>query len=141
VTAPKKIDAKDVILIGELNIEALVLLPDPYVCPTMPLHLHRANFNSPYEPGYVPVRLQRDPKSKEHVIHITTPLVKGMNGEKSGGEKFGCVPEHVADVIGPMMAKVLIRLEASIERGVFPNVCFPYFGFGHCALIICRLWT
>lgn len=138
-TMTEKDDAKDVIFIGELNIKAVIHSPIPYVCPPVPFHLLRARSTPLYQSKYVPVRLLRDAESKGHTIHIMAPLFEDANGDISGGEAFGRIPQPVANVIGPMLAKILIRLNASVERGRSSNVRFPCPGLECCALFFYRL--
>ncbi|KAG8898849.1 hypothetical protein FRB99_007122 [Tulasnella sp. 403] len=110
----KRKDArKDVMCIGELTVTALVLYPIDYLCST-PATVPREE--------YVPVRLIYDSPAKrkgrvnEETIRITAPVFKGANGENMGGEDFGVVEQRVANVLGPLMAKVLIRVSATIRR-------------------------
>lgn len=117
-TKQRKDSRKDVICIGELQVTALVLYPIPY--------LVNAPTSVPRE-EYVSVRLIYDAAVKkrsrvnEETIRITAPTLKGPGGEQIGGEDFGVVEQRVANVLGPLMSKVLIRVSATIRRAA-PNV-------------------
>lgn len=114
----RKDNRKDVICIGELTVTALVLYPIDYLL-SSPSAMGRDEF--------VPVRLIYDAAGKkrsrmnEETIRITAPLYKSATGEQMGGEDFGVVEQRVANVLGPLMAKVLIRVSATIRRAG-PNV-------------------
>lgn len=115
---PKKKDArKDVVCIGELTVTALVLYPIDYLV---------ASPNSPAREEWVPVRLMYDGAGKkrsrvnEETIRITSPVIKGVDGQPAGSDDFGVVEQRVANVLGPLMAKVLIRVTATIRRAA-PN--------------------
>ncbi|KAG9000526.1 hypothetical protein FRB94_005376 [Tulasnella sp. JGI-2019a] len=109
----RKDSRKDVICIGELQVTALVLYPIPYLV-SAPTPVPREE--------YVSVRLIYDAAVKkrtrvnEETIRITAPTLKGPNGEQIGGEDFGVVEQRVANVLGPLMSKVLIRVSATIRR-------------------------
>ena len=71
---------------------------------------------------------ERSP-SAEETIHISTPVVKSGEGEMErsfGGENFGVVEQKVATVLGPMLGKGLVRVDAKIRRGA-PNVSLLFF--------------
>ncbi|TDL28201.1 hypothetical protein BD410DRAFT_824903 [Rickenella mellea] len=117
-----EIPPKTPVCIGQLTVTALVLYPIAYLQ------------TQPPQPGVNPVstewalvRLQYDATSKarnpsaEETIQIKTPQVKTLTGEVQGGESFGVVEQKVATVLGPMLAKGLIRLDAKVRRGV-PNL-------------------
>lgn len=122
--APPKDVRRDVVCIGQLHATALVLYPIPYVCVTAA----GASGAPPSHNGddYVTVRLKYDDSSKkrarfqqqqpEETIQIAAPHHKGPSGETLGGEDFGVVEQRVATVLGPLMQKVLIRLEATVKR-------------------------
>ena len=117
-TERKKDARKDVVCIGEITVTALVLYPIEYLL-SSPAMAGREEF--------VPVRLIYDANNKkrsrmnEETIRITAPLGKAANGEPVGGDDFGVVEQRVANVLGPLMAKVLIRVSATIRRAA-PNV-------------------
>lgn len=141
VPSQSKDNRKDVVCIGQLTVTALVLYPIPYICAPPGQQM---NPNFAYQEDYVPVRLRYDAagkkraRSAEETIHIMAPIYKGANGEQSGGEDFGVVEQRAATVIGPMMQKVLIRLEALVKRGQQPNVSSVAF-LGHDEFGIYRL--
>jgi len=124
--APAKDVRRDVVCIGQLSSTALIMYPTPYVCPKPEQSL--ASLPAATSDGYVPVRLkyddaakrrQRNPaQSAEETIQILVPHYKGgaSGTESLGGEEFGVVEQRTATVLGPLMAKVLIRLEAHVRR-------------------------
>ncbi len=48
--------------------------------------------------------------------------MKVPSGEIVQGENFGVVEQKAANVLGPMLGKGLIRVDAKVRRAV-PNVC------------------
>jgi len=107
---PPDLPPKTPVCIGELTVTALVLYPVPYLVPQ--------HFG---ENGWVTVRLQYEyqahkPNNRE-TIHIKSPHSRGPNGESIAGETFGVVEQKVADSLGPMLGKGLIRLDAKIRKG------------------------
>lgn len=116
---------RDVVCIGQLSATALILYPVNYICP-------QPGQAAPPLPAtsddYVPVRLKYDDASKrrlrnpgqpgEETIQIMVPHYKGglTGNEPLGGEEFGVVEQRIATVLGPLMQKVLIRLEAHVRR-------------------------
>ena len=119
---PPDLSPKTPVCIGELTVNALVLYPVPYLVS-----------QHPGENEWVAVRLQYEyqaqkPQNKE-TIHIKSPHTRGPNGENISGENFGVVEQKVADSLGPMLGKGLIRLDAKIRKGP-PNVSphIIYFG-------------
>ncbi|KAG8866814.1 hypothetical protein FRB97_003736, partial [Tulasnella sp. 331] len=116
-TKQRKDSRKDVICIGELQVTALVLYPIAYLV-SAPTPIPREE--------YVSVRLIYDAAVKkrsrvnEETIRITAPTLKGPGGDQIGGEDFGVVEQRVANVLGPLMSKVLIRVSATIRRAA-PN--------------------
>ncbi|KDQ19896.1 hypothetical protein BOTBODRAFT_101668 [Botryobasidium botryosum FD-172 SS1] len=114
---------RDVLCIGQLTITALVLYPVPYLCTQPPPNGAPQGGRSVLD-EYVPVRLRYDVAAKQKVrgreeetIHIMVPQVRGARGELIGGQEFGVVEQRAATVLGPMMGRVLIRLEATVRRG------------------------
>jgi SWI/SNF-related matrix-associated actin-dependent regulator of chromatin subfamily A3 len=90
---------------------------------------HDPNFASDSD-EFAAVRLRYDPVAKERsptgeeTIHILTPQTKvgeGPDEKVYGGENFGVVEQKVATVLGPMLGKGLIRVDAKVRRGM-PNV-------------------
>ena len=107
---PPDLPPKTPVCIGELTVTALVLYPVPYLVS-----------QHPGENEWVTVRLQYEyqahkPNNRE-TIHIKSPHSRGPNGESISGETFGVVEQKVADSLGPMLGKGLIRLDAKIRKG------------------------
>lgn len=107
---PPELPPKTPVCIGQFAATALILYPDQY---TMP--------QSSGVPEWVPVRLQyeHDPNKNagRETIHIKTPTGRGINGESITGDRFGMIEQKVADSVGPMLARGLIRLESKIQKG------------------------
>ena len=108
---------------------ALVLYPIPYLNHRTPGTSHDHS-NLSESDDFASVRLRYDPIAKERsptgdeTIQILTPQTKfgeGADEKVYGGENFGVVEQKVATVLGPMLGKGLIRVDAKIRRGV-PNV-------------------
>lgn len=88
---------------------------------------------APDSDEFAAVRLRYDPLAKERsptaeeTIHILTPQIRvgeGPDEKTYGGENFGVVEQKVATVLGPMLGKGLIRVDAKVRRGM-PNVRPP----------------
>ena len=115
---------KTPVCIGQLTVTALVLYPISYL-QTPPIAE-----NVP-EAAWATVRLQHDPIAKqrspnsEETVHIKTPPTRTAAGEILVGENFGVVEQKVATVLGPMLGKGLIRIDAKVRRGS-PNVSHNY---------------
>jgi SWI/SNF-related matrix-associated actin-dependent regulator of chromatin subfamily A3 len=103
---PLELPPKTPVCIGQFSATALILYPDQY---TMP--------QSSGDPEWVPVRLQYEKPAGRETIHIKTPSGRGINGESVTGDRFGMIEQKVADSIGPMLARGLIRLESKIRKG------------------------
>lgn len=105
--------------IGQLGSTALILSPVGYYLK----HSIEKVFSS--EGEWVPVRLRYEHNPSrdtgQDTIHIRTPVSRGASGETLGGESFGVTAQKVASILGPMLGKGLIRLEAKVCKG-FPNV-------------------
>ncbi|KAF9566150.1 hypothetical protein CPC08DRAFT_683038 [Agrocybe pediades] len=107
---PADLPPRTPVCIGQLTVTALVLYPVAYLTPQNP---------GETEWAYVRLQYDHDPNkinSKEN-IHIRTPSTKGPAGENVPGEVFGVVEQKVADLLGPMLGKGLIRLDAKIRKG------------------------
>ena len=123
---------RDVVCIGQILATALVLYPIPYVCLQQ---ASAAGLPIPSGEEFVPVRLKYDDASKkrarfpqqqhEETIQITVPTQKSPSGESIGGEDFGVVEQRIATVLGPLMQKVLIRLEATVKRSMGSSPILP----------------
>ena len=105
---------KTPVCIGRLDVTALIVYPSAYldISPSEP---------SGSEPVLGPVRLQYERTShhpgSEDTISIRTPNKRGPHGEIHPGENFAVVEQRVASVLGPMLGKGLIRVDARIRRG------------------------
>jgi len=117
---PPDLPPKAPVCIGQLPSTALVLYPVNYLNPGGEQPVGS-------EKEWAPVRLnyEHNPSktSGEDTIHIRTPTSRGTLGEQLGGENFGVVEQKVASIVGPMLGKGLIRLEAKVRKGL-PNVSF-----------------
>ncbi|KAF9015548.1 SNF2 family N-terminal domain-containing protein [Cyathus striatus] len=110
---PPDLPPKTPVCIGQLMVTALVLYPVPYLMP------------QGKGEEWVPVRLQHEhnpniPGSSQ-TIHIKTPQGKTVSGDVLDGEAFGVVEQKVANSLGPMLGKGLIRLDAKVRKGP-PNL-------------------
>jgi len=124
--APAKDVRREVVCIGQFSSTALITYPTPYVFPKPDQPL--ASLPAATSDGDVPVRLkyddaakgrQRNPaQSAKETIQILVPRYKGgaSGTELLGGEEFGVVEQRTAMALGPLMAKVLIRLKAHVRR-------------------------
>jgi SWI/SNF-related matrix-associated actin-dependent regulator of chromatin subfamily A3 len=115
---PPDLPLKTPVCIGQLGATALVLYPVNYLNPGGEQPLVS-------EKEWAPVRLnyEHNPSkiSGHDTIHIRTPTSKGTLGETLGGETFGVVEQKIASILGPMLGKGLIRLDAKVRKGL-PNV-------------------
>ena len=108
---------KTPVCIGQLTVTALVLYPISYLQPQVNNH----------EPEWAGVRLFHDGTAKERnpnaeeTIHIRAPPFFSATRDVLPGENFGVVEQKVASILGPMLTKGLIRIDAKVRRGV-PNV-------------------
>lgn len=105
---------KTPVCIGQLSVTALILYPVNYL-------KHPNVVQNPLEAEWGTVRLQYDPTQREaggdETIQIRTPSTKGARGEVILGDSFGVVEQKVATVLGPMLGKGLVRLDARVRRG------------------------
>ncbi|GJJ09857.1 hypothetical protein Clacol_004081 [Clathrus columnatus] len=118
---PAELEPRTPICIGQLIITALILYPTPY------LHIRPKDPSQPLHPSvdFAPVRLRYDALARERsppgveTIHIAIPPLKPEDGteDRSYGENFGVVEQKVANIIGPMLGKGLIKVEAHVKRG------------------------
>lgn len=116
---PPDLPPKTPVCIGQLSATALILYPILY---TMP--------QTSAVPDWVPVRFHYEPSrtAGKETIHIKTPSTRGASGESIPGETFGMVEQKVANHLGPMLGRGLVRLESKICRGL--DVCsIPSFSF------------
>lgn len=114
---PDELPPKTPVCIGQLTVTALIIYPVPYISPQTAAD------------EWASIRLQYDSTPSKatgkETIHIRTPTARGPNGENISGDVFGVVEQKVADFLGPMLGKGLIRLDAKIRRAS-GNVCFFY---------------
>lgn len=109
---PPDLPPKTPVCIGVLAATALVLYPIPFLTPH---DLHNPDGD------WAPVRLHYEhnatkPSGSTETINIRPPSMKGPNGDIIPGETFAVVEQKVATVLGPMLGKGLIRLDAKIRR-------------------------
>ncbi|KZV93796.1 hypothetical protein EXIGLDRAFT_612562 [Exidia glandulosa HHB12029] len=104
------------VCIGQLTVTALVLNPVDYL---------KIDENhpppNPLSDEWAPVRLRcEDPdkrkKSGEETIYIHVPQLRLPDGRICGNENFGVVEQKVANTLGPMLSKALIKVDARIRR-------------------------
>lgn len=104
--------------IGQLGSTAFVLYPVNYLNPGGEQPLDS-------EKEWAPVRLNYEHNTSRGIgqdtIYLRTPVSRGTLGETLVGETFGVIEQKVASVLGPMLGKGLIRLEAKVRKGL-PNV-------------------
>ena len=114
---PEELPAKTPVCIGQLTVTALVLYPISYLQP-------QYGPNS-LEAEWAPVRMNYEHNSSKpdnsETIHIRTPNMTRPDGSVAPGENFGVVEQKVANYLGPMLGKGLIRLDGKVRRGP-PNV-------------------
>ncbi|KAF4605045.1 hypothetical protein EYR40_003828 [Pleurotus pulmonarius] len=108
---PDDLSPKTPVCIGQVHANALVLSPIPYV--VVP--------NGP-ENEWASVRLRYEPPSpdKKETIQIRTLDIRADNGELLPGEMFGVVEHKATCVVGPMLYKGLIRIEAQVRKVARP---------------------
>lgn len=115
------------VCIGQLTVTALVLCPVDYI-----------KLNETYAPPnpladeWASVRLRCEEPDKrkkpgEETIHIHVPPLRLPDGRMCGGESFGVVEQKVANTLGPMLAKALIKVDARIRRVVNVRALLPRF--------------
>ncbi|OBZ79354.1 putative SWI/SNF-related matrix-associated actin-dependent regulator of chromatin subfamily A member 3-like 2 [Grifola frondosa] len=117
VNLPMDLPPKTPVCIGQLTVTALVLYPVPYLMPQE---------QNVMDSDWAPVRLNFEhiankPGGHGETIHIKTPSEKSPSGEVIPGENFAVVEQKVATILGPMLGKGLIRLDAKVRRGL-PNL-------------------
>lgn len=104
------------ILIGQINVSALVLSPVPYI---MQQQTHTVMPNGQIMPAgsadYVPVKLRAPSENPDaHDILIYTPS-QARNGNVLAPDNFAVVETKVAARLHPLMCKRAIKLEAMIK--------------------------
>jgi len=117
---PLDLPPRTPVCIGQLPATALVLYPINYLNPGGEQPVGS-------EKEWAPVRLNHEHNpskpSAQDTIHIRTPTSRGTLGESLGGETFAVVEQKIANIVGPMLGKGLIRLEAKVRKGM-PSVGF-----------------
>jgi len=125
---PPQLPPKTSVCIGQLSAAALILYPVNYLNPD-------GEQSVGSEKEWAPVRLSYkhglSGASGGGTINIGTPTSRGTLGEQLGGEDFGVVEQKVVNVVGPMLGKGMVRLEAKIRKGL-PNVSFDKRLFNFC---------
>lgn len=106
------------VCIGQLNADAFILYPIDLLDPGS-----EQSVGSEEEWTVVSlVYEQNHPKgSGRDLIHIRTPTSRGASNETLGGDTFGMIELEVVDIVGPLLGKRVVRVEARIRKG-FPNV-------------------
>lgn len=113
------------ILIGQINVQALVLNPVPYII-QHPTHtvLPNGQVLSAAGQDYVPVKLRittDDPDAHDILIYTPSQL---RNGSSVAPDNFAVVEKKVSARLQPLMSKRAIKLEAmikTVQNG--SNVC------------------
>ncbi|KAF9502489.1 hypothetical protein BDN71DRAFT_1438114 [Pleurotus eryngii] len=113
---PDDLSPKTPVCIGQVHANALVLSPIAYVIAP-----------NGQENEWASVRLRYEPPSpdKKETIQIRTLDVKAANGELLPGEMFGVVEQKATCVVGPMLYKGLIRIEAQVRKVARPLPILP----------------
>lgn len=117
------IPPKTPVCIGQLTVTALVLYPVNYLQPSYSSTPNPESEWGPVKLHYDAMAKAKNPASQETIHILTPPMIKqgAAPGQVSPGENFGVVEQKVASVLGPMLGKGLIRIDAKVRRGV-PNV-------------------
>jgi len=106
---PVDLPPKTPVCIGLLTVTALVVYQVPYIIS-----------QNPGVTEWVIVRLfyEHDPdkSTNKETIHIRTPSGSFPTGESTSSKGFAVVEQRVADFLGPILGKGLIRLDAKIRK-------------------------
>lgn len=116
------------ILIGQINVSALVLSPIPYIT-QQPMHtvLPNGQVLSAAGADYLPVRLRvasDEPEANDILIYTPTQT---RNGNILAPDNFAVLESKVAARLHPLMAKRAIKLEGmirTVQNGT--NVCLLF---------------
>lgn len=122
--------------IGQLSCTALVLYPISYLVASafedpnqkdafIQYNPNGSSQNSSKDPkgdwAFVRLKVEGskspDPTNASFSLPILTPPLIGPNGETIPPEQFGVVEQKVANVLGAMLAKALVKVEGRILRG------------------------
>lgn len=109
---PPDLPPKTPVCIGQLTVTALVLYPVAYIQPQYS--------SGAADSEWAPVRMNYEhnaSKQDSETIHIRTPNLTRPDGEVIPSESFGVVEQKVANYLGPMLGKGLIRLDGKVRRG------------------------
>lgn len=111
---PSDLPPRTPVCIGQLSVTALVLYPITYLIAKEPSQ-------GGGDADWAVVRLQHEQTPNKETVHIKAPSRRLSTGEPVQEENFAVVEQKVATVVGPMLGKGLIRIDAKVRRGM-PNV-------------------
>ena len=119
------------ILIGQINVSALVLSPIPYIT-QQPMHtvLPNGQVLSASGADYLPVKLRvasDDPEANDILIYTPTQT---RNGSVVAPDNFAVLESKVAARLHPLMAKRAIKLEGmirTVQNGTNVRFVVPFF--------------
>jgi len=107
------LEANAPVLIGQLNVTALVLYPNPY------LSAQRGGIEE-----WAPIRIAIDPNAKPPTDALTLhipPKAKGAN--PTAQDSFGVIGRQAGPTLAPLLSRGVVKLEPRIKRSTSPNVC------------------
>lgn len=107
------LEANAPVLIGQLNVTALVLYPNPY------LSSQRGGIDE-----WAPIRIAIDPNAKPPTDALTLhipPKVKGAN--PTAQDSFGVIGRQAGPTLAPLLSRGVVKLEPRIKRSTSPDVC------------------
>lgn len=107
------LEANAPVLIGQLNVTALVLYPNPY------LSAQRGGIDE-----WAPIRIAIDPNAKPPTDALTLhipPRAKGAN--PTAQDSFGVIGRQAGPTLVPLLSRGVVKLEPRIKRSTSPNVC------------------
>lgn len=111
-TLPSDLHPRTPVCVGQLVAKGLVMYPIPYLELRDPATEWTTVRLHPKDKG--PGR--DDNNASQETINMLTPVIRWGNGETHQGDIFGFVEQKVAQVLGPMLGRGLIRLEGMIQR-------------------------
>lgn len=106
------LEANAPVLLGQLNVTALVLYPNPY------LSAQRGGIDD-----WAPIRIAIDPTAKPPTDALTLhipPKVKGAN--PTAQDSFGVIGRQAGPTLAPLLSRGVVKLEPRIKRSTSPNV-------------------